>query len=516
MRSFKYKLVGYFVLVALLPVAGAFYGLDALSQRHATQRIDNRLRGDLRSVVVGYRAQLDGAERRALQVPVAIAVERLGPAIDPHDTLVGMRGGVIQTGRYRGRPLPLTPGNPTRVTLDGRTYRGLSTATLDGDLQFVSLVPETELSGAISAARWEIVVGLSLGLAVLALIAYAIGLSIVRALARFARAADEIARGRFEERIPVSGSDEFAQVGEAFNRMAAQLEQRLVELEQERRRTREVTARFGKALTATHDVELLLRVIIETMVEATGADGGLVLGHYGELARAGDPDSGVQRLELSLTVGGEPYGKVTLTGISFDEAQVETASSLAAQASVALDNARLHHIVEWQALVDALTGLSNRRALEESLEEEITRAQRFGGDVCLVLADLDRFKAINDEFGHLSGDHVLRVFAQTLREVVRDVDTAGRWGGEEFALILPGTAAAGGVAAAERVRTTLATREIRSTAGRPITLTASFGVAALSSSGDLQTLVADADDALYWAKHEGRDRVASAIDTIRR
>ena len=79
---------------------------------------------------------------------------------------------------------------------------------------------------------------------------------------------------------------------------------------------------------ATHDVELLLRVIVETMIEAANADGGLVLGSHGELARAGDPDSGTQRLDLSLLVGGEPFGRVTLTGSSFDEDQVETAEAL--------------------------------------------------------------------------------------------------------------------------------------------------------------------------------------------
>src|SRR6185312_5732630 len=100
-------------------------------------------------------------------------------------------------------------------------------------------------------------------------------------------------------------------------------------------RTQEVTVRFGKALTATHDAELLLRVIVETMLEATGASGGLVLGRKGELARAGDPDDGIERLELPLTVAGDHFGKVVLTGTAFDDAQVDTASSLAAQAVVA-------------------------------------------------------------------------------------------------------------------------------------------------------------------------------------
>jgi len=205
-----------------------------------------------------------------------------------------------------------------------------------------------------------------------------------------------------------------------------------------------------------------------------------------------------------------------LRGEAFDDEQVETASSLAAQAAVALENAQLHTIVEQQALVDPLTGLANRRSLEESLQEEVSRAQRFDGSVCLVLADLDRFKAINDRYGHPTGDRALRVFAQTVKDVVRELDSAGRWGGEEFALVLPGTEVSGGVALAERIRETLAVREIRATSGELVQLTASFGVAAYPQSGDHSALVAAADEALYWAKRDGRDRVAAAIDAASR
>jgi diguanylate cyclase (GGDEF)-like protein len=207
---------------------------------------------------------------------------------------------------------------------------------------------------------------------------------------------------------------------------------------------------------------------------------------------------------------------VVLSGDSFDEEQAATALSLATQAAVALENAQLHTIVEAQALVDPLTGLANRRSLEESLQEELSRAQRFEGTVCLVLADLDRFKVINDRYGHPTGDRALRIFAQTLNDVVREVDSAGRWGGEEFALVLPGTDVAGGVALAERIREALAQREIRATSGELVQLTASFGVAAYPRSADHATLVTAADEALYWAKRDGRDRVAVAVDTASR
>ena len=142
-----------------------------------------------------------------------------------------------------------------------------------------------------------------------------------------------------------------------------------------------------------------------------------------------------------------------------------TAASLAGQAVVALENARLHRIVERQALVDGLTGLANRRQADETLASELARAERLGGPVGLILADVDDFKAVNDRHGHPTGDIVLRDLAETFRETVREIDTAARWGGEEFAVILPGTDLEGAAQLAERLRVALSEREILS-AGR--------------------------------------------------
>src|SRR2546423_12098759 len=135
-----------------------------------------------------------------------------------------------------------------------------------------------------------------------------------------------------------------------------------------------------------------------------------------------------------------------------------TAASLAAHAVVALENERLHRIVERQALADSLTGLANRRHAQEVLAAEVSRAERFGGPVALVVADLDDFKDVNDRHGHPTGDVALREFAEVLRETVRDVDLVSRWGGEEFLLVLPGTDGAGAAQLAERVRGTLRDR----------------------------------------------------------
>jgi diguanylate cyclase (GGDEF)-like protein len=185
------------------------------------------------------------------------------------------------------------------------------------------------------------------------------------------------------------------------------------------------------------------------------------------------------------------------------------AASLAAHAVVALENARLHGMVERQALVDGLTGLANRRAAVDALHGEAARAERLQTPLSVVLADLDGFKDVNDEYGHAVGDEVLRAFAEVLRETVRESDVAGRWGGEEFLLMLPGADLGGAMRLAERVRMGLAARRISS--APDLCVTASFGVAEYSGESNSEELVAAADSALYEAKRAGKDRVVSAV-----
>jgi diguanylate cyclase (GGDEF)-like protein len=188
---------------------------------------------------------------------------------------------------------------------------------------------------------------------------------------------------------------------------------------------------------------------------------------------------------------------------------------LAAQVVIALENARLHRIVERQALLDSLTGLANRRSIEEALRSELARAARFGTPAALVLADIDDFKRVNDRYGHAVGDEVLREFADALRETLRESDTAGRWGGEEFALILAGTDADGGAALAERARVLIGERTVHLPGGEAVQVTASFGVAAFPECGGTVALLEAADDALYGAKRRGKNRVVRARESTR-
>ena len=168
------------------------------------------------------------------------------------------------------------------------------------------------------------------------------------------------------------------------------------------------------------------------------------------------------------------------------------------------------------ATVDAVTGLLNRRAFSERLETEIARHQRYGGPLTLLMIDLDGFKAINDGYGHTTGDAVLGAVGSMMREGVRETDIAARYGGDEFALILPGVGKTAGYAVAEKLRSAVAAMRVpvaTEGAGGHVGLTLSVGLAAAGPSAlDAKRLLEAADRALYRAKETGRDRVVIAPD----
>ena len=163
------------------------------------------------------------------------------------------------------------------------------------------------------------------------------------------------------------------------------------------------------------------------------------------------------------------------------------------------------------ANTDALTGLANRRRFMKALDQEVERAQRYARPLSLVLLDLDNFKKVNDTHGHAAGDDVLRAAAEVLRSVCRDLDLAARLGGEELALLLPETDAAGAGTVAERVRKRMEATSHLSAVGGTFSVTASIGVASLSMGTDSgEVLLQTADEALYRAKKGGRNRVVTS------
>jgi len=159
------------------------------------------------------------------------------------------------------------------------------------------------------------------------------------------------------------------------------------------------------------------------------------------------------------------------------------------------------------ALVDPLTGLSNRRAFLGDAEEFMARTPRTGESLTVMLADLDRFKAVNDQFGHAIGDRVLQIFADTIARSLRTVDMSGRLGGEEFAFLMPGANAAEAERAAERIRSQFG-EAARKVCGCAVNATVSIGVATAMAPAQLADLLGAADEALYRAKAEGRNRVS--------
>jgi diguanylate cyclase (GGDEF)-like protein len=160
---------------------------------------------------------------------------------------------------------------------------------------------------------------------------------------------------------------------------------------------------------------------------------------------------------------------------------------------------------------DALTGLYNRCYVMEKIESEMNRSLRHGSPVALLMLDIDHFKRINDSFGHAAGDSVLKSFGQVLRESCRVYDVPGRYGGEEFCIVLPETRIGNTTAVAERIRQRLA--ESRFDVGSDsVSITASMGIAGMDSVAEegivtSAALIDRADRALYSAKHHGRDRI---------
>ncbi len=159
-----------------------------------------------------------------------------------------------------------------------------------------------------------------------------------------------------------------------------------------------------------------------------------------------------------------------------------------------------------KALEDSLTGLPNRAAWSERLEIEVSRWQRYGGDLLLAVIDIDHFKRINDDFGHLAGDRVLRIIATELRKRLRKTDFIARFGGEEFVLLLPATAIAAGQGVLEALRTAIEACPFHFK-GERVQVTFSAGVTAFTGEDDGEQAFERADQALYRAKRAGRNRI---------
>jgi diguanylate cyclase (GGDEF)-like protein/PAS domain S-box-containing protein len=218
---------------------------------------------------------------------------------------------------------------------------------------------------------------------------------------------------------------------------------------------------------------------------------------------------------IPLMVKGKTLGllwsEVRQDGAQAAPGQREILISFSEAIKMSLSNLDLREALHYQATRDPLTGLYNRRHFNETLEIEIAKADRLGAPLSVAAFDLDRFKSVNDQYGHEAGDVVLIRFAALLQEKSRKSDAAFRIGGEEFVLLLPGTDVNGAVRCVENIRTSLERTRIKFLGAVTIAVTVSCGVAQLPEHGkDGKSLLRAADDALYKAKEQGRNRIVVA------
>ena len=307
---------------------------------------------------------------------------------------------------------------------------------------------------------------------------------------------------------------------------------RLDELERERARVQGAIRRLGETFGSSLDRDALLALVVDTAMDALGAPRGRARTGDGTLSRglqaAGDLERALDAAEQAATpvaVGDAwgisrrlPGGMVTIArrGRAFSPAEQSLFGYLAGQGAVSLENAHLHQELMRQATVDELTGLSNHRRFQQSLDEELARGRRFPAPMSLLLLDIDDFKKVNDTHGHLQGDAVLRAVADAVRTHCRSVDEPARYGGEELAVLLRGTRLDGARAAAESIRRAIEELHVPLESGGTLRVTASFGVAELDRAGTAKNdLIAAADAALYEAKRSGKNRTVAARPPVR-
>ena len=394
--------------------------------------------------------------------------------------------------------------------------------------------------------------------------------ALTRRIGTFVEATRRLARGDFRRLAPLPGTDDFAELTGEFNDMSAELEVKMDEVERKRQELAETIRRVGDALATGVDRDGVVALAVRQAVDsceaevgralplAHGAFSGCAVGEVdGDLRKAieaaernvfvvrpdvgsellgaleGDDRAertrrsvsahgpGVHALSIglrSLVDGPEYLGTISIArhGETFTSEEEDLLEYLAGQAVVSIENASLHEAVERQAVTDELTGLANLRAFASVLDREIERRRRFDNPVGLVMIDLDDFKRVNDTYGHQQGDEVLAHVAWVLRDASRDLDTVARYGGEELAVVLPQTDAAGAEKLAERMRQAIEGLHIpRVGESGTVEVTASFGVASVPENGaDRNELVAAADAALYAAKAAGKNRVERAGMTL--
>ncbi len=496
----------------------------------------------------------EGAPVGTLRTSVTTAREFAAAvqALTSLDTIVSGPSGVLAStlpAAAAGQELP--EGGDHR--LGDRTYR-LTTLTAPafeggGSATVRVLFDAQSKQKATQTSRIELG-GLLLAFLVLAcLFALTLSRSLQMQVQRLLDAARRLGSGELDVKVPTEGDDEFAALGGEFNAMARQLQSRLEELTAERERLQHAIRRVGGALATGLDRDALLEIVVSTAVDGVAAATGRAsareapggpLQQRASVGEDADLDAVLDAVEEEVLQSREAAevarddahalshplhpsdsstkvaGLVSVArrGRAFTDADRDLFNYLASQASVSIENVDLHETVQRQAVTDELTGLFNHRRFQEVIAVEVERAKRFEQPLGLIMLDLDDFKTVNDRYGHLQGDQVLREVARILLDTSREIDEPARYGGEEMAVALPQTDLEGASLFAERLRARIESLEVPMVRGGDgvVRITASVGAAALpqSSGPDKDALVQAADAALYRAKRLGKNRVVKA------
>lgn len=373
-----------------------------------------------------------------------------------------------------------------------------------------------------------------------------------RGLQGLSEGAERVAQGDFSHRVRLEDSREFAQVSDGFNRMAERLE--------ERKRQANLLDRLTRALQGCQELD-------ESFAVAEGYAPRMLPGTAGALSfyrasrdqlttvfawpaetaaqshdmefepgdcrslrsgytyhfRAADGDPACRHFPVSsaeeglcipMMDRGEVIGILSLTPLDchdLDEESRHVASVLAEALALNVGNLRLRESLRDQSIRDPLTGLYNRRFLDENLDREISRSRRTGNSLSVIVLDIDHFKRFNDSLGHDAGDAVLVSLGRLLTEHARDMDLPCRLGGEEFLVVLPRASGEQAMLVAERLRQSVSAM-VASYRGEPLQgVRASFGVASYPDDADgYENLIRAADQALYRAKRAGRNCIERA------
>lgn len=393
------------------------------------------------------------------------------------------------------------------VILDDRCHACHDPAlAVNGVVKLTTSLKEVEAD--LAATRRD-----ALGILVgsVSLIVLAVWLVVQRGIARPILAASQamasIAEGRLEQTVPVRGRDELAHMAETFNAMARHLEATYDGLQTEQNKLTTIILAALEGIVVTDDAGNVL--LVNPAAEALLDKPGWRLMTEGFASILDDPDRVAGWLAQGGAVEDVAYGgrvlNVQVTSIIARDG--EPLGSFALLRDVT-EERRLEQRLQSLSTTDALTGLWNRRHLDQTLAAELERARRYGLDLSVLLFDIDHFKSFNDTHGHDQGDRVLKAVAAATAAVVRQVDVACRYGGEEFVVILPGTAAAGAMEIAERLRAAIAALDVDG-----LKVTATIGVAdrAELAAERPATLLEAADRALYEGKRGGRNRVVRAL-----